>query len=218
MTGLALAFDSHKPGPDCDRFERHTHLADGAIFVPGHLPARYVTRGVLSAADALFADAATADGMSVAEAAALDARIHETNDHNRAQRMPTPNDQPAIADLVIDDLRERKRMGTEKYGTPLQAFNGRDPLVDAYQESIDQTQYLRQAIDERAALMAAVRRVTSQAEETIRDDVQGLCVFCGQGWTHEPGPRGGPGKSVHTNAHAGDCPFASLRELVARMA
>lgn len=39
--------------------------------------------------------------------------------------------------------------GRRKYGTPLQAHNGRDPLVDAYQEALDLCVYLRQAIAER---------------------------------------------------------------------
>lgn len=39
--------------------------------------------------------------------------------------------------------------GRQKYGTPLTADNGRDPLVDAYQEALDLVVYLRQAIEER---------------------------------------------------------------------
>jgi hypothetical protein len=65
------------------------------------------------------------------------------------QPPPVPNDRPAIQDLVIADMQERKRLGIERYGTPLQTHNGRDALVDAYQESLDQTQYLRQEIEER---------------------------------------------------------------------
>jgi hypothetical protein len=56
---------------------------------------------------------------------------------------------PAIQDLVMADVAERKRIGIERYGTPLQAHNGRDALVDAYQEALDLVQYLRQAIYER---------------------------------------------------------------------
>lgn len=67
------------------------------------------------------------------------------------QPAPVPNDKPAIADLVIADMQERKRLGIERYGTPLQAHNGRDALVDAYQEALDLTMYLRQAIEERDA-------------------------------------------------------------------
>ena len=64
---------------------------------------------------------------------------------------PVKNDGPRVWDLVVADMRERDRIGTEKYGTPLQAFNGRRPLVDAYQEALDLVVYLRQAIEERKA-------------------------------------------------------------------
>jgi hypothetical protein len=40
-------------------------------------------------------------------------------------------------------------LGVRKYGTPLQAHNGRDGLMDAYQEALDLAVYLRQLIAER---------------------------------------------------------------------
>jgi hypothetical protein len=52
---------------------------------------------------------------------------------------------------VIADMHERDQVGRERYGTPLQAHNGRDALVDAYQEALDLVVYLRQAIEERDA-------------------------------------------------------------------
>ena len=64
---------------------------------------------------------------------------------------PVPNDRAAIWGLVIADMVARDVEGRRKYGTPLQAFNGRDALVDAYQEALDLVVYLRQAIEERAA-------------------------------------------------------------------
>lgn len=51
--------------------------------------------------------------------------------------------------LVLKDMEDRRRGGVEKYGTPLQPNNGRDALVDAYQEALDLCVYLRQAIEER---------------------------------------------------------------------
>ena len=53
-----------------------------------------------------------------------------------------------IADLVVKDLEARKTMGIKKYGTPLQAFNGRNPIQDAYEEAIDLACYLRQVLEE----------------------------------------------------------------------
>lgn len=43
----------------------------------------------------------------------------------------------------------RPQFGLAKYGTPLQANNGRDALKDAYEEALDLLVYLRQALTER---------------------------------------------------------------------
>ena len=59
--------------------------------------------------------------------------------HNRAE----------TADAVIADLTERSRVGTAKYGTPLYTHNGREALMDAYQEALDLLMYLRQFLLER---------------------------------------------------------------------
>lgn len=65
------------------------------------------------------------------------------------QRPSKPNGRTAIADLVIRDVRARQEVGARRYGTDLQANNGRDALVDAYQEAIDLAMYLRQLLEER---------------------------------------------------------------------
>jgi hypothetical protein len=49
----------------------------------------------------------------------------------------------------MDDIRERDAMGTRKYGQRLTAGDGRDSLIDAYQEALDLVVYLRKAIEER---------------------------------------------------------------------
>lgn len=81
---------------------------------------------------------------------------HEHRRHTAGHfKLPTEPEPPPtgegtpITELVIEDLRRRNEAGTAKYGTPLRANNGRDPLVDAYQEALDLCQYLRQAIEER---------------------------------------------------------------------
>ena len=68
---------------------------------------------------------------------------------NTHQPAPTSNANDAIWDLVMQDMKDRDQVGRERYGTPLQGFNGRDALVDAYQEALDLVVYLRQAIWER---------------------------------------------------------------------
>jgi hypothetical protein len=67
------------------------------------------------------------------------------------QPPPKPQDdsKPSVWGLVMDDMRERDQVGRIRYGTPLQPHNGRDALVDAYQEVLDAAVYLRQAIYER---------------------------------------------------------------------
>uniref|UniRef100_UPI003F491C52 hypothetical protein n=1 Tax=Streptosporangium sp. CA-235898 TaxID=3240073 RepID=UPI003F491C52 len=65
------------------------------------------------------------------------------------QPLPTPNDHTDIQTLVIQDIAERRETGIGRYGTALQPWNGRDSLLDAYQESLDLTCYLRQAMAER---------------------------------------------------------------------
>lgn len=65
------------------------------------------------------------------------------------QSQPETNNSQPIVDMVIEDLAARKEYGVKTYGTPLQANNGRDALVDAYQEALDLCIYLRQVIEER---------------------------------------------------------------------
>lgn len=74
---------------------------------------------------------------------------------NKPEPPPAPNDRRPVWELVVEDMKERDRVGRAKYGTPLQPFNGRDPLIDAYQEALDLAVYLRQAIEEKYAPIAA---------------------------------------------------------------
>lgn len=71
--------------------------------------------------------------------------IADTN----SQPAPVANTNQAVWDLVVQDMKSRDQFGRGKYGTRLQAFNGRDALVDAYQEALDLVVYLRTAIYER---------------------------------------------------------------------
>lgn len=53
----------------------------------------------------------------------------------------------AIPDWLRADMRERHELGVKKYGTPLRVWNGRDPVVDAYQEALDLVVYATQALE-----------------------------------------------------------------------
>ena len=67
----------------------------------------------------------------------------------KEQPKPRLNDTTPIVTLVKQDLDERMKKGIETYGMPLQAWNGRDALQDAYEEALDLCCDLRQAIQER---------------------------------------------------------------------
>lgn len=55
---------------------------------------------------------------------------------------------PSIHKLVQEDIEARAELGERKYGERLRANNGRDALVDAYQEVLDLAMYLRQHLTE----------------------------------------------------------------------
>jgi hypothetical protein len=70
-------------------------------------------------------------------------------DLNAEQSEPVKNGLPHVWDLVVQDMEQRNEHGYQHYKTYLQPFNGRDALIDLYQELLDAVVYLRQAIFER---------------------------------------------------------------------
>lgn len=75
--------------------------------------------------------------------------------HTCAASPNTPEPPPKVGvatptwELVMRDMAERDRTGEAKYGVRHQHDNGRDHLVDAYQECLDQALYLRAEIEKR---------------------------------------------------------------------
>ena len=82
------------------------------------------------------------------------------------QPLPVPSDGLSMHDLVCADLaaggmagsagiaadlQERKQLGLARYGSLLQAHNGRDALRDMYEELEDAAVYARQALEESAS-------------------------------------------------------------------
>lgn len=69
--------------------------------------------------------------------------------HADSKGQPAPSgDGNVVIDAVVRDLEQRSVDGEKKYGTKLKTFNGRNPLIDAYQEALDLAMYLKQAIME----------------------------------------------------------------------
>lgn len=49
---------------------------------------------------------------------------------------------------IAEDIEARIRLGEKKYGTRLRAHNGRDAMLDLYQEVLDGCNYARQLVIE----------------------------------------------------------------------
>jgi len=87
---------------------------------------------------------------------------------------PIPNSQPPVWEQVIADMRERDATGRAKYGVPLQAFNGRKPLIDAYQEVLDLAVYLRQHVIEDREKDVELKRLRTELDMAERMEGQAL--------------------------------------------
>ena len=96
------------------------------------------------------------------------------------QPPPVANTSTPIWDFVIEDMRQRDHVGRQRYGTPLQAGNGRDALVDAYQEALDLVVYLKQAIVERDAArpVREVAKLHAEQREQAERDREALRLAC----------------------------------------
>lgn len=67
-----------------------------------------------------------------------------------SEHQPEPREgEKTVLDYVVLDIQARAEAGKQRYGTYLKTNNGRDALMDAYQEAIDLVMYLRQALLER---------------------------------------------------------------------
>jgi len=87
------------------------------------------------------------------------------------QPAPIPNNEPALWPKVIKDMEARDKFGRNKYGTPLQPLNGRDPLQDAYEEVLDMSVYMKQAKEEMLFLGNDIREILRQAKERNDKDL-----------------------------------------------
>jgi hypothetical protein len=65
------------------------------------------------------------------------------------QPLPVVNDHPDIQSMVIADIEKRRQVGISRYGTALQPHNGRDMLLDLYEELMDAAIYIKGVMVER---------------------------------------------------------------------
>lgn len=76
----------------------------------------------------------------------------QVKDHANTGAQPAPERtkySQSVTDAVVKDLQDRREHGKAKYGTELMSHNGRDAMVDAYQEALDLVMYFKQALMER---------------------------------------------------------------------
>jgi len=73
----------------------------------------------------------------------------ESKDYNKEEPAPKNTVDIKVWDLVLKDMGERDEHGLLTYGVSLKPFNGRDPLLDLYQELLDAVVYMRQLLYER---------------------------------------------------------------------
>lgn len=91
---------------------------------------------------------------------------------------PEPPPQPGLEIVyprILTDIIARVEAGRAKYGTPLQTFNGRDSLNDAYQETLDLLMYLKQQMMERGALDKAIKEVLMRGQN-LKHAMPGLGI------------------------------------------
>jgi hypothetical protein len=87
---------------------------------------------------------------------------------------------------VCRDIQARAALGERKYGERLRAFNGRNPLQDAYEEALDMANYLKQALVEWEAMKAELERLRAACRQIAElphsnpsgDTLSGLCPKC----------------------------------------
>lgn len=111
----------------------------------------------------------TADGTDTVDGVVVEAMLESIRAREKSTRFATveqppsiPNNSTPIYEKVIEDIRARVAVGVERYGTPLQANNGRDPRVDLYQELLDATMYVRQMLDEHDKLKQTASDMITQ--------------------------------------------------------
>lgn len=84
-----------------------------------------------------------------------------------------------VLPLVIVDMHARDAVGLERYGIPLTSGDGRDHLVEAYEEMLDASVYLTNVLDEHGIELSTHLTEEAFPDKTHRwylHDLQQLCT------------------------------------------
>ncbi|MFD7835544.1 hypothetical protein [Streptomyces sp. NPDC059761] len=89
------------------------------------------------------------------------------------QPLPHKGGEP-VQERLIEMIKQRRALGIQRYGRPLETFNGRNPLQDAWEEALDLATYLTQLQMEQEARQAGVAKALSLHVA----DADGRCDTC----------------------------------------
>lgn len=125
-------------------------------------------------------DPSAADAMAHLAAHPLEPTKQRPGD----QPLPVKNDRPYVHDLLKEEVERRKQIGVERYGTPLQPFNGRNTLLDVLEELIDGSVYVMTAMTEASEVLDQALRVVafatacqSHMDGVPLEDAQAVVLF-----------------------------------------
>lgn len=88
----------------------------------------------------------------------------DVRDPGRDQELPHPGGLPVQA-VLIEALKERMGYGRRKYGRPLETDNGRDPLLDAWEEMLDLMSYFTQFVLEQGTRLPGLEKFTVEERD-----------------------------------------------------
>lgn len=107
--------------------------------------------------------------------------MNEKNKNVSDQKQPVlENNNIPVWDLVKKDIDDRNEAGIKKYGTALKAFNGRNSIIDSYQEALDLVVYFRQSIEERDVIVDFLKRIAKKGANISADDSMDAFVLLKQ--------------------------------------
>lgn len=89
---------------------------------------------------------------------------------------------PGLPEWLRADVEARDRLGAERYGQRLRVHNGRDALLDSYQEALDLWVYLSQSLLRAQHAMSAdeATAVFARALALKVHSVRELVIWLGQ--------------------------------------
>lgn len=106
------------------------------------------------------------------------------------QPLPTADEaRESDYEQLVRDIRSREALGVQRYGQSHRGFNGRNTVMDAYEETIDQALYLRSLLTmadaSREDVVAAIEQTLNDwfdeevrvVAEAVADRIQGWIVM-----------------------------------------